>query len=68
MKKIFTFYLNHFRSTQLLHTKNTDFTENIDSGVVYKAPENSVNTIMAFARAHYIMETKSQGTIEMIQN
>lgn len=68
MKKFFTFYLNHFRSTQLLHTKNTDFTENIDFDVMYEAPEKSVNTILAFARAYYTMETKSQGTVEMIQN
>jgi hypothetical protein len=66
MKKIFTFYVNHFyASLRSTINDNTDFRE--DPGL-YKAPEQCIDNIMSFARAYDSVESESVGTVEMIMN
>ncbi|MDA3817006.1 MAG: hypothetical protein PF486_06475 [Prolixibacteraceae bacterium] len=68
MKKIFTFYVNHFYTTlrsTILQNENTGKQENTE---LFSAPERCVDNIMSFARAYDSVESESVGTVEVIMN
>lgn len=68
MKKIFTFYVNHFYaslSSTFLNNDNASVEENTG---IYKAPDKCVENIMSFARAYGSVESENVGTVEMIMN
>jgi hypothetical protein len=67
MKKFFTFYLNHFRSSEIKKTHKVDIIKS-NSDKLYEAPEKCVNNVLSFARAYCTIETECSGTVEMIQN
>jgi hypothetical protein len=43
-------------------------TEGVDDEVAYKAPDHCIDTIMNFARAYRVEETKSAGKVEVVMN
>ncbi|MCF8362020.1 MAG: hypothetical protein K9G70_05290 [Prolixibacteraceae bacterium] len=68
MKKIFTFYVNHFYSTLRSTLFNDEDADKEENSELFRAPERCVDNIMSFARAYDTVESKSIGTVEMIMN
>jgi hypothetical protein len=68
MKKIFTFYVNHFYASLRSTFLNNDSTNFSEAHGLYKAPEKCVDNIMSFAQAYDSVESENVGTVEMIMN
>ena len=68
MKKIFTFYVNHFYASLRSTILNNDKVNYNGDTALYEAPDKCVDNIMSFALAYDSVESDNVGRVEMIMN